>query len=383
MVPIYPLYAVLFADSGLSGEQISLLFLIWSVVGIAAEVPSGALADRFSRRSCLVAAGIFQAAAYVAWLMWPEFAGFAAGFVLWGLGGALSSGAFEALVYDGLVEVGAQSEFTRINGWVAAVGLVSELPTAVAATLLFSAGGYQLVGWVSVGSCLAAAVLATRFPERCGHEDDESDLGYCATLRVGVTEAAAQPGVRGTVLAAALVGGLDALEEYFPLVARDWGVPSAWVPLALIGISAGGAVGAAAAGTLGRRSSRTIAVALGVGGAALAAAVLPHSAVGLLGIAVFTGLHQAVLAVSEARLQERIEGSARATVTSVAQVGTEVAALGLYAAWAVGGLTAVAIATVLLALALPRWWRAPVPAGQGPGGRPEPAEGEQGDRSAA
>ena len=375
MVPIYPLYAVLFADSGLSGEQISLLFLIWSVVGIAAEVPSGALADRFSRRWCLSAAGIFQAGAYVVWLLRPEFAGFAIGFVVWGLGGALISGAFEALVYDGLAEVGAQSEFTRVNGWVAAVELVSELPTAVAATLLFSAGGYQLVGWVSVGTCLAAAVLATWYPQPRRHADEEdSDLGYFATLRAGVIEAAAHPGVRAAVLAAALIGGLDALEEYFPLLARDWGVSSGWVPPALVGVSAAGAVGAAVAGTLGRRPPRTIAIVLGAGAVALAVAVLPHSPAGLLGVAVFTCVHQAVLVVSEARLQERIEGPARATVTSLAQVGIEVTALALYAAWTVGGLVAVAVATMLLAIALPGWWRVPVRSRD---------DSRQGDRSAA
>jgi hypothetical protein len=31
-VPLYPLYALLFADSGLSGAQISALFAIWSAV---------------------------------------------------------------------------------------------------------------------------------------------------------------------------------------------------------------------------------------------------------------------------------------------------------------------------------------------------------------
>ncbi len=39
-VPLYPLYALLFADTGLSDAEISALFVIWSVVGIAAEVPS-------------------------------------------------------------------------------------------------------------------------------------------------------------------------------------------------------------------------------------------------------------------------------------------------------------------------------------------------------
>ena len=56
LVPYYPLYALLFLDTGLSTTQISVLFGIWSVTGFVCEVPSGALADRWSRRGVVVLA---------------------------------------------------------------------------------------------------------------------------------------------------------------------------------------------------------------------------------------------------------------------------------------------------------------------------------------
>ena len=87
-MPIYPLYALLFADSGLSDAEISALFALWSAVGIIAEVPSGALADSFGRRTALVVGALVEAVGYASWVLLPELPGFAAGFVLWGLGGA-------------------------------------------------------------------------------------------------------------------------------------------------------------------------------------------------------------------------------------------------------------------------------------------------------
>jgi hypothetical protein len=48
LVPLYPLYAVIFADHGLSGGQISSLFVLWSAVVFLLEIPSGAWADTFS-----------------------------------------------------------------------------------------------------------------------------------------------------------------------------------------------------------------------------------------------------------------------------------------------------------------------------------------------
>src|SRR5919112_112180 len=185
VVPLYPLYALLFTATGLSVAQVSALFAIWSAVAVLAEVPSGAIADRFSRRSCLAAAGVLQAAGYAAWMLLPGFPGFALGFVLWGLGGSLDSGAKEALLYDGLDAVGAAAHYTRVAGWVAAMELVAQLPAAFVAMWLFEAGGFPLVGWVSVGTCLAAAAVAATLPEP-PRSDAGDGTGYLTTLRTGV-----------------------------------------------------------------------------------------------------------------------------------------------------------------------------------------------------
>ncbi|MGQ0841785.1 MFS transporter, partial [Actinokineospora sp.] len=361
LVPIYPLYAVFFADTGLSGAEISALFVIWSSVGIVAEVPMGALADRFSRRSSLVAANVFEAAGYVLWIMMPGFAGFAAGFVLWGLGGALESGAFEALLYDGLAEVGAESEFARVNGWVTAANLLAALPSAAAASLLFALGGYRLAAWVSVAVCLVSALVAALFPEPA-HGGDDDELGYLALLRAGLREASARPGVRTALVVVALLGGLDAFEEYFPLMAQDWGVPSGLVPMAMVGIPLAGAAGAALGGVAGRWRSGTLAWVLGAATVLLAVSGWWGRPVGLVLVAAFYGLYRVVLVVAEARLQDAIEGPARATVTSVAAIGMEFAALSLYGVWAIGEVVGVAAMVGLVALALPRWLRVRSPA---------------------
>lgn len=70
---IYPLYAVMFADKGLNPSQISLLFIVWSATAFVLEVPSGAIADKFSRKRVLIIAGVFQAAAFADWLIRPDF----------------------------------------------------------------------------------------------------------------------------------------------------------------------------------------------------------------------------------------------------------------------------------------------------------------------
>jgi MFS family permease len=342
VVPLYPLYALLFTATGLSVAQISALFAIWSAVAVLTEVPSGAVADRFSRRSCLVAAGVLQAAGYVAWVLLPGFPGFALGFVLWGFGGSLASGAKEALLYDGLDAVGAREHYARVAGWVAAMELVAQLPAALAATWLFAVGGFPLVGWVSVGTCLAAAGVAASLPEPA-RADEEEEAGYLATLRAGIAEAGRTPGVRAVLAAAAVLAAFDGVEEYFPLLVAGWDVP----------IAAGAALGGAA-----RRLPRwALGLLLGTGMALLGGAGLAAHPAGVVAVAAFYGGYRAVLVVVDARLQERIASRSRATVTSVAGLGTEIATFGVYAAWAAGGAPVLAVAGLLIAAALPRLLR--------------------------
>lgn len=411
-LPLYPLYALLFADTGLSEAQISLLFAIWSVSGILAEVPSGALADRFSRRWALVIAGVSQAACFALWTAAPGFVAFAAGFVLWGVGGSFVSGAQEALLYDGLSVAGARDQFARVQGWVSAAELVAQIPSALAATVLFplgsawsrsqpgsqqaAAAGYELVGWASVGVCLLAAALAARLPDarvtlvashvrparhaettapsvRSGRakrlRHGEVEVGYLATLRAGAREAVAHPAIRAAVLALAVVTGLDALEEYFGLIAHDWGVGVAAVPAAMLGITLAGAAGAFLGGTANRLPTNALVLVYATALVLLLVAGIVQRPIALAGVAACYGLYRAVLVVCQTRLQERIESGSRATVTSMAGLAIEIAGIGLFGVWAaadhfrVSGTVAVALVWLAATLMLPRWLRRARPAG--------------------
>ena len=360
LVPYYPLYALLFLDTGLSEAEISVLFALWSITAFVAEVPTGALADRWSRRGSLVLAGCLQATAFVVWTAVPGFAAFAVGFVVWGVGGALMSGTSEALVYDGLTASGSEGAYVRVHGWMTAAELLVQVPTAFLASGLYALGGYPLVGWVSVGICLAAGLLALGFPEAPRTAEDEDGE---RSLRAGVSAALRRPGVLLVVLAVALIGGLDAVEEYFPVLAADRGVSVTAVPVAILVIALAGAAGAASAGRAGRLPGWSLPAMLGVAGALLAAAAVLPAAASIGAAAAFYALYLAVLVVAEARLQDRITGPYRATLTSVAGVGIETAALLVFGAWALGGALAVAVVVLAVVPVAAAGLRAAVPGG--------------------
>jgi len=72
-VLLYPVYTLLFSDTGLSVWQISSPFVVWSVSSLLLEVPSGARADATSRRRLLIIGPLLTALAFALWVAFASF----------------------------------------------------------------------------------------------------------------------------------------------------------------------------------------------------------------------------------------------------------------------------------------------------------------------
>ncbi|MFH8938581.1 MFS transporter [Streptomyces griseosporeus] len=350
-VLLYPVYALLFADTGLSLWQISSLFALWSVTGVVLEVPSGAWADAVSRRLLLWLGPLLTAAGFALWVLVPSYGAFALGFVLWGARGALGSGALEALVYDELDRLGAAGRYARVMGRARAAGLVGVMAAMAAAGPVFAWGGYPAVGAASVLACLLTAATATRFPEH-RRPVEEGDR-WAAALRSGLAAARGDRTLRAAVLLVPAVGAVwGALDEYTPLLVRETGVSDALVPYLLLLVWTGATAGGLLAGPAERLGTRGLAALLAGGALALAAGALSGRPAGLVLVAVAFGGFQLATVLADARLQHRIEDTGRATLTSVAGLGTELATVAVYGAYAVLGGVA-SHGTVFAVLAVP------------------------------
>ena len=357
---LYPVYALLFADVGLSTGQISSLFAIWSIVAFAVEVPSGALADVWSRRGLYAVGALLTALGYALWIIWPTYPGFALGFVLWGVGGACASGTLEALVYDA-----APDDYARLIGRSGTAGQLAMLAATLLATPVYAVGGYRAVGIISVTTVTLGGLLALRLPADPGGTRTDDAGGYLGTLGAGLRESVRSRQIAWAVTIAAAVPAFTALDEYLPLLARDKGAPTAAVPLFFALTALAMAAGSALAGRfpVGPRLS---AAGLAVAAALLAVGALVPSRLGMVAVSAAFGILQFTMILVETRLQEAIAGRARTTVLSVSGFLSEVLAVLLYAAFALDApLTALfalsALPLSLIALATARRWTPPDP----------------------
>ncbi|WP_431966312.1 MFS transporter [Nocardia sp. bgisy134] len=410
LIPLYALYALLFAEHGLNTAQISSLLALWSVTAFVLEVPSGAWADTVSRRNLLIVSGALVLAAFTWWTVAPSYLGFAIGFVLWGVSSALESGTFEALIYDDLVAKGEPVAYPRIMGYARAAAEGAVVVAILAATPLYAWGGYALVGWSSVAIAALHVLVAVSLPSapKAASVDDLTDdapaavaavpghpvvpgdararaaaadrsgvlTRYVTMLRTGVGEAIRVRRVRNGVLLGALLFGITAYDEYFALLAQSAGAPTVVVPL-LVGLTVVGSLtGSLLAGRTARLSARVIAAAVAVGGvlfiggaliAGLATdrpdAVYLLTGVGFTAIGLGYGVVLNAEVVAESRLQDAIEGPARATVTSVSGLLSEVVSLVIFGfvalatLWLSMAATLALLGLVMLAIAAltPAW----------------------------
>jgi MFS family permease len=330
LMPIYPLYAVMFTDSGLNPAQVSSLLFVWSLTAFLLEIPSGTVADRFPRKYVLIGSQVARGLGYVSWLFFPNYWGFLAGFVLWGIESAFSSGTRQALLYDELKSLGQEKHYTKIAGRYTGMGILAIGIASFIAALLAPHGYGLLIGLSLVGMVVAMIIMATVPKARPIEDVEESEsVGH---IRSGVRELRTNTRALKIVLFASFVLGFGALDEYHSLFFQEVGLDNQMISLWLGAITLTGIVASVFAHRLEKirwlSQSRGVSLAVAAWGVVLVVASLGGMVAAPLLIALFTFFFYLIETLTNGWLQHAIQGRSRATVTSMQGFTTELFALG-------------------------------------------------------
>ncbi len=330
--------------------------LVWGVK-LSLEIPSGAFADHFGRRSTFIAGIGLEALGTAIFAFAGDFTLLAASYVLWSAGLAFRSGNDEAYLYDALAAGERENEYSDRIGVYWALSTVALLAGGLIGGVLAEVTNLQIAILAAlVPFALAMPVLLLmQEPPRHMHARTAS---VAATLRNGVGTVWRSKELRSILmLEVALMGTLPA----FFLLSQPF-LDAHGVSLALFGVLAIPVhVARTAAGLLSGRITRRFGLASTLGAAVVGAVagLLILSAVDH--VIAFAGLAIAMAAVSMALpaigayVNERTDSGVRATVLSVAPMGTSITmAVMSVAAGTIGahslrlafGAMAVAIAVV-------------------------------------
>jgi len=112
---------------GITLSDVFWLNIVWSLVSIVAEVPSGYLADRIGRKAMLLLSAAFILASDVQMMLAHGFFDFSLTFVLMSLGYACRSGTEEAMLYDSLRDLGLERDMVGQNGKLASAQFAAKM----------------------------------------------------------------------------------------------------------------------------------------------------------------------------------------------------------------------------------------------------------------
>ena len=367
---------------GLTLGQVLLFDAVVFGATVLAEVPTGIVADRYTRRLSMILGSLVSAFAFVVFGTANSIAVLMGGYALFAVGGALMSGADEAFLYDTLRAAGRSPEFASVAG-----RLNAAMTTAIAG---FTVVGGLMVVWTPLSwpivasglmSLLAAgfALLLTEPPR------DPPERSF---LRIGRGAASRVAGVRALRWIVAISAIVQAMEmivftTFQPILVGE-GVPVwalGWIASAMmLAAAAGGWSSWTVRRRLGLDRALALLPALAalalLGGASRMLWLFPLFALGLFAR---EALHPLVVEY----LSRRVPDGERATALSVHQLAawcaTIVLTLGLGLAVDRAGLGfSLGSGALLLAAAVAGCWLLWRSAGDR---RPEPP-GEAADASA-
>ncbi len=335
VIPIYPLYAIMFTEHGISPIGLSSLFIIWAMVGLLVEVPSGALADTYSRKWLVVLSGLFKSSAFLSWYLEQNFYGYALGFILWGTGSSLRSGAWEALLYDLLKSWQNEFMFTKIYARVRALALLGVgLGELLGGVLIVN--GYDWVLLVSMMIPILATlpfIIYVEEPTRSpppGEAHTPTNIavhkpGYYEVLLEGLREAISNRSVLYILLVSSLLIMTHGVyDEFISPTLREKGFSLQLVAFLGAFVYFSESAGIIIADRFRAISLSSLLGCIGLAGIILMGAVFSARAGVVISIAVFTFLFGFASTLFGAELQRVIESTSRATVTSVIGFGEEI-----------------------------------------------------------
>ena len=224
-VPVEKLFQT---EIGFDAASIGLMAAAYAAVVPLLEVPSGILADRWSRTGLLVVSAVAAAASALVGGLSHDVVTYIAAAMILGVYFATSSGTVDSVVYDTVVEeTGSADLYERVVGRVRIVESAALAGSAVLGGLIAGWTTPRTAYVLTVPVALAAVVAFLRFREPRLHRVAEPVAlrRHVATTFTAMTRI---PQVRQMLLLAALTAMLSqAVFEFGPLWLVDLNAPAA------------------------------------------------------------------------------------------------------------------------------------------------------------
>jgi MFS family permease len=349
ITPIFTLF-LLFRE--LTYTDIATLSMVYAVLTVIGEIPTGYVGDRIGRRDSLVVSSVMMVASILGFVVVGSYAGLLLLYVLWALALVFRSGSGDAWLYDTLESSLQAERFTHVRGRGVAVQRAVTVIAMLAGAWLYSLDPrlpFVASGLLNVASI---PVLLTLPRNRQFGPDGSADRLRIRESVSVIVEALRQPAVGVVVLLVAVfIGAAGATNTYIqPIAVGPLAFPEASLGLLYAGFTAVASIGAAGAGWIEHRlGERTVLVVAPIGLGAILLLPILAPLLALPAFVLMRGGRPLVESLASGYLNRHTGSVGRATVLSAASMAYAGAKLPFYL---LGGVVADAISPVVAVGAL-------------------------------
>ena len=324
---IYAVDKLFLIYRGIELYQIAILIAFWSLSTTLLEIPTGVLADKWSRKNMLVLSAIFRSLCYVTWFFGSNFWLFLLGFAFRTVSGTFESGTLEAYVFDFLRQKRKEEEFEKIWGRGQA-SLTIGIAIALSLGGFLSTYSYELVVALSALSPLFTMATSLLFPQ-VYPVTLIGEKSYLSILKDGIKKAFSNTLLVRVFLYSAIVyAALGMLDEYDQVMLSSWfNMPNSFIGIWLataMGISSLSGLYAHKLKNMGWKLLNTMAVVTGI---LLIMISLSNSPLLLGTFLLFWTFSVLINVLTQGVIQREIPSEERATITSVNSLITETGAV--------------------------------------------------------
>lgn len=229
-MPIYAFFYLYMNARGITTDKISILLVIWFSTNLVFKIPAGSLADKIKRKYVLAVSELFFAATFAIWMLYPNFWGFAAGFVCWGLRDSLNVG-LQPLIFGQLQSLKSEDQFSKIYGRCIAISQFGLMLSLLLGPFIYNLG-YKTLLLVAVAVSLVDSAIGLFIPEEASQT--RTTESYWQATKKGLKETFSNAKLLKIIFVVGLFSALlGVLEEQVVLYSHDTGWSDKSIPIIL------------------------------------------------------------------------------------------------------------------------------------------------------
>lgn len=223
----YAIERLYWAQRSITVQQVVYTEIIYAVTIIILEVPTGALADKWSRKNMMLINALLHFLEFLILIYAQNFWHFALAVFLSGIGKAMASGTSNAILYDSLKIIQNEDKFEKVLGRVNFFDYLSSLIAALIGSYVAYKSGFVTVYWMSLISVGAAVifVISITEPEILTSKERE-EVHYFEIIKEAYSFLKNEPSIRFILLLGIITGaGMVYVDEFWQIYISEIKIP--------------------------------------------------------------------------------------------------------------------------------------------------------------